>query len=153
PGHIRGPGPPRGRRPARPPRGGRNGRKAGQTGPAARQSRLASRRCHKPGGAVLVGMNRSLRMSTHGAVLITGASSGMGRACALRLAERGFTVFAAVRKERDAQEIREGGSPRLIPVILDVTQASTIAGAFRTVRDSVGAAGLAGLVNNAGVAV
>ncbi|BDG03130.1 SDR family oxidoreductase [Anaeromyxobacter oryzae] len=92
-------------------------------------------------------------MSTHGAVLVTGASSGMGKACALRLSEGGFTVFAAVRKQRDAQALGESGSPRLVPVILDVTRGETISEAVRTVRDAVGASGLAGLVNNAGVAV
>ena len=92
-------------------------------------------------------------MSTDGAVLVTGASSGMGKACALRLSESGFTVFAAVRKERDAQELKESGSPRLIPVILDVTKHQTISEAFGKIRDAVGAAGLAGLVNNAGIAV
>jgi NAD(P)-dependent dehydrogenase (short-subunit alcohol dehydrogenase family) len=92
-------------------------------------------------------------MITGDAVLITGASSGMGKACAVRLSQGGFTVFAAVRKERDAQALRESGSPGLFPVILDVTKDQTIAEAFRTVRDAVGAAGLAGLVNNAGIAV
>jgi NAD(P)-dependent dehydrogenase (short-subunit alcohol dehydrogenase family) len=92
-------------------------------------------------------------MSTDRAVLVTGASSGMGKASALRLSESGFTVFAAVRKERDAQELKESGSPRLIPVILDVTKHQTISEAFGKIRDAVGAAGLAGLVNNAGIAV
>jgi NAD(P)-dependent dehydrogenase (short-subunit alcohol dehydrogenase family) len=92
-------------------------------------------------------------MTTRGAVLVTGASSGMGKACALRLAQGGFTVFAGVRKERDAQALRESGSPRRIPVILDVTNDQTIADAFRTISDAVGTAGLAGLVNNAGIAV
>jgi len=92
-------------------------------------------------------------MSTNRAVLVTGASSGMGKACALRLSEAGFTVFAAVRKERDAQELRESGSPRLIPIILDVTKDQTISEAFGKIRDAVGTAGLAGLVNNAGIAV
>jgi NAD(P)-dependent dehydrogenase (short-subunit alcohol dehydrogenase family) len=86
------------------------------------------------------------------AVLITGASSGMGKACALRLAQRGFAVFAAVRKPRDAQALREA-DPRLRPVILDVTKAETIAAAVREIADAVGSAGLHGLVNNAGIAV
>src|SRR5437764_1305040 len=77
----------------------------------------------------------------------------MGKACALRLSEAGFTVFAAVRKERDAQDLRDSGSRRLIPIILDVTKDQTISEAFGTIRDAVGAAGLAGLVNNAGIAV
>jgi NAD(P)-dependent dehydrogenase (short-subunit alcohol dehydrogenase family) len=92
-------------------------------------------------------------MSTHPAVLVTGASSGMGEACALRLSEGEFTVFAAVRKDRDAQRLKEIGSPRLIPVILDVTNDQTISETLRKIRDAVGAAGLAGLVNNAGIAV
>jgi NAD(P)-dependent dehydrogenase (short-subunit alcohol dehydrogenase family) len=92
-------------------------------------------------------------MITNPAVLITGASSGMGHACALRLVREGFTVFAAVRKERDAQNLRDQGSPRLIPVILDVTQDGTISEALRQIRETVGSAGLAGLVNNAGIAV
>jgi NAD(P)-dependent dehydrogenase (short-subunit alcohol dehydrogenase family) len=88
-----------------------------------------------------------------GAVLITGASSGMGKACALRLSQGGFAVFAAVRKERDAQALREALAPRLVPVILDVTDEGTISEAFRTIEAAVGSAGLAGLVNNAGIAV
>jgi NAD(P)-dependent dehydrogenase (short-subunit alcohol dehydrogenase family) len=92
-------------------------------------------------------------MSGNGAVLVTGASSGMGKACALRLSRGGFTVFAGVRKDRDAQALREGASSRLIPVMLDVTSEESIAQAFGTIRDAVGAAGLAGLLNNAGIAV
>ena len=92
-------------------------------------------------------------MDASRAVLVTGASSGMGKACALRLAEGGFTVFAAVRKERDAQALKEGGSRRLVPAILDVTKPETISEALRIVRDAVGVSGLAGLVNNAGIAV
>src|SRR3954463_903473 len=88
-------------------------------------------------------------MSTSNAILITGASSGMGKACALRLSQGGFTVFAAVRKERDAQALRAALSPRLVPVILDVTDEGTISEAFRTIQEAVGTAGLAGLVNNA----
>lgn len=88
-----------------------------------------------------------------GAVLVTGASSGMGKACALRLAQAGYTVFAGVRKEHDAQLLRQEGSSRLIPVILDVTNDHTIAEACQTIRETVKDAGLAGLVNCAGVGV
>lgn len=88
-----------------------------------------------------------------GAVLVTGASSGMGKACALRLAQAGYTVFAGVRKERDAQMLQREGSSNLIPVILDVTNDQTIAEAFRIIHNRVGDAGLAGLVNNAGIGV
>ncbi len=88
-----------------------------------------------------------------GAILVTGASSGMGKACALRLARAGYTVFAGVRKERDAQALKQQGSAQLIPVILDVTDEHTIAAAYRQIHDIVGATGLMGLVNNAGVGV
>ncbi len=94
-----------------------------------------------------------LRMDPQRTVLVTGASSGMGKACARRLADGGFTVFAAVRKEADAQALRELGSPRLRPVALDVTRRETIDAAVRQIGEAVGAAGLTGLVNNAGVAV
>ncbi len=91
--------------------------------------------------------------SGDGAVVVTGASSGMGRACALRLSGAGFTVYAAVRKEADARAVEAQGSSRLRPIVLDVTEEQTIAQAVRTVGEEVGAKGLAGLVNNAGVAV
>lgn len=87
------------------------------------------------------------------AIVVTGASSGMGEACALRLAKAGFAVFAAVRKDRDARALIARGAPRLHPLILDVTDEQAIARAVRTVRDAVGSSGLAGLVNDAGVAV
>jgi NAD(P)-dependent dehydrogenase (short-subunit alcohol dehydrogenase family) len=92
-------------------------------------------------------------MSTKNAVLVTGASSGMGRACAVRLSRGGFSVFAAVRKDQDARELGAGGLPRVTPVLLDVTRQETIDEATRAVREAVGPAGLAGLVNNAGIAV
>ncbi len=88
-----------------------------------------------------------------GAVLVTGTSSGMGKACALRLVRAGYVVFAGVRQERDAQTLKQAGSSRLIPVILDVTDEHTIAAAVSLIRETVGDAGLVGLVNNAGVAV
>lgn len=87
------------------------------------------------------------------AVLVTGASSGMGRACALRLDQAGFRVFAGVRKERDAQELKRVASERLTPVLLEITDESSIANAVRQVTAAVGGAGLVGLVNNAGIGV
>ena len=84
------------------------------------------------------------------AVVITGASTGIGRACALALDAKGFRVFAGVRKESDEQALREAGSASLTPVRLDVTDAESIAAATELVAADVGDAGLAGLVNNAG---
>lgn len=88
-----------------------------------------------------------------GAVVVTGASTGIGRACALRMAEKGFDVFAGVRKPEDGESLRAEGGERITPLILDVTDKDTIAAAAATVREAVGDRGLAGLVNNAGVSV
>ncbi|MBU0510270.1 MAG: SDR family NAD(P)-dependent oxidoreductase [Chloroflexi bacterium] len=90
-------------------------------------------------------------MVTQGAVLITGASSGIGKACAVHLDESGFRVFAGVRKPDDAQALAREASSRLTPVFLDVTGSASIAAALETVESAMGEAGLAGLVNNAGV--
>jgi len=85
-------------------------------------------------------------------VLVTGSSTGIGRATALRLAGSGWRVFAGVRKEADAESLRQEASGNLVPVILDVTDPDQIAAAAELVeRESDG--GLDGLVNNAGVAV
>lgn len=85
--------------------------------------------------------------------LITGASTGIGRATALWLDGNGWQVFAGVRKEEDAASLREAGSERLAPLMLDVTDAGQIAAAAERVGAEVGEAGLDGLVNNAGIAV
>ena len=86
------------------------------------------------------------------AVTITGASTGIGAACAVELARRGFCVFAGVRKECDGQRLKEQ-SQHIIPLLLDVTDGGQIAAAAETVGRTVGDAGLAGLVNNAGIVV
>jgi NAD(P)-dependent dehydrogenase (short-subunit alcohol dehydrogenase family) len=87
------------------------------------------------------------------AILVTGASTGIGKACALELDRRGFRVFAGVRSDSAAAQLRAEASPRLTPITIDVTVADTIAVAAKTIADSVGDAGPAGLVNNAGIAV
>ena len=87
------------------------------------------------------------------AVVVTGASTGIGRACALHLDRIGYQVFAGIRKTSDAEEIRQSASERLTPVLLDVTDSHSVAGASEAVGQAVGASGLAGLVNNAGIAV
>ncbi|MCC5661042.1 SDR family NAD(P)-dependent oxidoreductase [Nostoc sp. XA010] len=87
------------------------------------------------------------------AVVVTGASTGIGQACALLLDQLGFSVFAGVRQDIDAQTLKEKGSQRLIPIFLDVTDAESIAAAVDQVTNAVGGAGILGLVNNAGIAV
>lgn len=84
--------------------------------------------------------------------LVTGASTGIGRAAALRLDGSGWRVFAGVRKPEDAERLRGEASSQLTPVILDVIDPEQIAAAAAQVeRESP--EGLDGLVNNAGVAV
>ena len=87
------------------------------------------------------------------AVLITGASTGIGEACALHLDRLGFTVFAGVRKEADGRELQAKASPRLTPLSLDVTDQGQVTAAVHAIEGGLGTAGLWGLVNNAGIAV
>ena len=84
------------------------------------------------------------------AVVITGASSGIGRACALTLDNNGFRVFAGVRKEADGAALRAEASEALTPVYIDVTDEASITALAEQVGSAAGGAGLAGLVNNAG---
>jgi NAD(P)-dependent dehydrogenase (short-subunit alcohol dehydrogenase family) len=86
------------------------------------------------------------------AVVVTGASTGIGRACALRFDRDGWTVFAGVRKPEDGESVKAEASERLEPVILDVTDQATIDAAAARVREATGGR-LAGLVNNAGITV
>lgn len=86
------------------------------------------------------------------AVLITGASTGIGRACALELDRRGFRVFAGVRSPAAGESLRTEASSRLTPLMLDVTDNAQIAAAVNAVGQALGDAGLVGLVNNAGIA-
>ena len=92
-----------------------------------------------------------MKHSPDRAIVITGASSGIGAACALNLDRAGFRVFAGVRREADGLALKSRGSERLQILMLDVTVRESIAAAARQVADAVGNGGIAGLVNNAGV--
>jgi len=87
-----------------------------------------------------------------GAVVVTGSSTGIGRACALHLDRLGFSVFAGVRREADRERLRGEASENLEPLILDVTDSEDISRAAEHVSKAT-QAGLAGLVNNAGIGV
>ena len=93
------------------------------------------------------------REGASGAIVISGASTGIGRACAIRMAEKGFDVFAGVRRPEDGESLRAEAPERILPVILDVTDQKTIEATAATVGEAVGEAGVAGLVNNAGITV
>jgi NAD(P)-dependent dehydrogenase (short-subunit alcohol dehydrogenase family) len=87
------------------------------------------------------------------AVVITGASTGIGAACALHLDRVGFAVFAGVRKPEDGVALQKAGSERLVPLELDVTDLATIRKSCAVVLDATKERGLFGLINNAGIAV
>lgn len=83
-------------------------------------------------------------------IVVTGASTGIGYATALRLAESGALVFAGVRKESDRERMSTV-HPNIRPIILDVTVPADATRAIDTVRASGTA--LRAVVNNAGIAV
>jgi NAD(P)-dependent dehydrogenase (short-subunit alcohol dehydrogenase family) len=85
------------------------------------------------------------------AVVVTGASRGIGEACALYLDKLGFRVFAGVRRPEDGEALQREAGEHLTPILLDVTDAVSIAAAAELVASKVGEVGIAGLVNNAGI--
>ena len=92
-------------------------------------------------------------MSNTGGVFISGSSTGIGKACALGLDERGYDVFAGVRNEEDGKSLCQKASERLRPVIIDITNPEQIKAAAETVRQALGDKPLVGLINNAGISV
>jgi NAD(P)-dependent dehydrogenase (short-subunit alcohol dehydrogenase family) len=83
-------------------------------------------------------------------VLVTGASTGIGEACALHLDRKGHRVYAGIRKEADAERLRQKGSANLVPVFLDVTDDAQIDAVIKQISEEAGS--LDGLCNNAGIA-
>ena len=86
-------------------------------------------------------------------VLITGASTGIGAACAIGCAARGMTVFAGVRTPAAGDALQAKAGAAIVPVQLDVTDGDSIKKVAEFVSRQVGEAGLFGLVNNAGIAI
>lgn len=90
---------------------------------------------------------------THNYIIITGAAKGIGRATAARLVQEGYHVFAGVRDLADGEALRAAFGEQVTPLLLDITDETQIAAAAAEVTKIVGEVGLAGLVNNAGIAV
>jgi hypothetical protein len=86
-------------------------------------------------------------------VVVTGASTGIGWATAKVLLASGFRVFGSVRKPADAERLRSEFGANFIPLLFDVTDEAAVLAAAREVRAALKGETLAGLVNNAGVAV
>ncbi|MFZ2096040.1 MAG: SDR family oxidoreductase [Anaerolineales bacterium] len=85
-------------------------------------------------------------------ILISGASSGIGKALSLQLDRQGYQVFAGVRNSNDAEALRSKASPQLTPVILDVTKPDLITTACAELSE-ITSGELFCLVNNAGIDV
>jgi NAD(P)-dependent dehydrogenase (short-subunit alcohol dehydrogenase family) len=86
-------------------------------------------------------------------LVITGASTGIGEACALRFDRLGWRVFAGVRRQEDGTRLAARTSERLRWLLLDVTDPASISAAAASVTAQLGDEALHGLVNNAGIAV
>lgn len=89
---------------------------------------------------------------TRPSALVTGASSGIGRACALALASSGLRVFAVVRRPDDANTLALDSAGRVEPLLADVTDLESLERAAKRVEQAVGEAGLDALIGCAGAA-
>ncbi|MEO1472576.1 MAG: SDR family NAD(P)-dependent oxidoreductase [Pseudomonadota bacterium] len=85
-------------------------------------------------------------------VVITGASTGIGRATAEYFANKGWTVFAGVRKEEDGAALKASASGDLRPILMDVAKPDHVDAAVVEVAKALDGKTLTGLVNNAGIA-
>jgi NAD(P)-dependent dehydrogenase (short-subunit alcohol dehydrogenase family) len=86
-------------------------------------------------------------------VVVTGASTGIGWACAKLLLDKGFRVFGSVRKQADAERLKGEFGPNFTPLMFDITDEPAVLAGAREVRAALNGETLAGLVNNAGIAV
>jgi NAD(P)-dependent dehydrogenase (short-subunit alcohol dehydrogenase family) len=86
-------------------------------------------------------------------VVITGASTGIGWATARLLLDKGFRVFGSIRKQADASRLKGEFGANFAPLLFDVTDEPAVLAAAREVRAALSGETLAGLVNNAGIAV
>lgn len=95
-----------------------------------------------------MGQNRAMQ-----SVVVTGVSTGIGRACVEVLTSRGFHVFGSVRRDEDVSALERAFGERVTPLRFDVTDGAAIRAAADVVAARLNGAVLAGLVNNAGMPV
>jgi NADP-dependent 3-hydroxy acid dehydrogenase YdfG len=86
-------------------------------------------------------------------IVVTGASTGIGRETVAHLSRSGHSVFAGVRKQSDAETLVAELGASVVPLVVDVTDRDQVATAAATVAESVGEDGLNRLVNNVGIAI
>ncbi len=86
-------------------------------------------------------------------ILVTGASSGIGWATSLELAEKGWLVFSAVRKEEDAKKLRDASSNQVIPILMDIVDYESVKRGAAEIEKMLEGDGLDALFNNAGISV
>jgi NAD(P)-dependent dehydrogenase (short-subunit alcohol dehydrogenase family) len=86
-------------------------------------------------------------------VVVTGSSTGIGWGAAKVLVKKGFRVFGSVRKQADADRLSKEFGPNFVPLIFDVTDSQAVNTAAQQVSAALDGETLAGLVNNAGVAM
>tara|TARA_A100001037_G_scaffold304822_1_gene342915 strand:- start:1757 stop:2617 length:861 start_codon:yes stop_codon:yes gene_type:complete len=86
-------------------------------------------------------------------VVITGASTGIGKACALHLDKLGYQVFAGVRTEADALSLQQASSASLTTIYIDIAKSDSILSATNMIKSTLKSVGLYGLINNAGIVV
>lgn len=90
---------------------------------------------------------------TNGNILITGASTGIGAACAKKFINEGYTVFGSVRKQEDAESLKTALGGNFHTLLFDVTDEPAVKQAAKQLTDELDGQGLQLLINNAGIAV
>ena len=86
-------------------------------------------------------------------IVITGVSTGIGKAATEELLRHGYQVFGSVRKQQDAQQLQETLGAQFTPLLFDVTDSEAIRTAVAQVQESIGESGLFALINNAGIVI
>jgi len=101
-------------------------------------------------------LNKTLPVPTNGAILITGAGQGIGKATAIQLSEKGFYVFAGIRNEKHGDTLKsESKNPdKIIPIQLDISKDDEIESSVQRIKAIIekNKLKLIGLINNAGYA-